>query len=63
MMKRIFAAAIASAFLAVAIAPTATAQEKKPTPQQQKMRYYGANATGPAAQDCCAGAGHEVAGG
>ena len=45
MMRRIFAAAIASAFLAVAIAPTATAQEKKTTPQQQKMRYYGANAT------------------
>ena len=38
MMKRIFAAAIASAFLVVAIAPTAIAQEKKPTPQQQKMK-------------------------
>ena len=37
MMRRIFAAAIASAFLAVAIAPTA-AQEKKTTPQQQKMK-------------------------
>jgi uncharacterized membrane protein len=45
MMRRIFAAALASAFLAVAIAPTASAQEKKATPQQQKMRYYGASAT------------------
>ena len=38
MMRRIFAAAIASAFLAVAIAPMAGAQEKKATPQQQKMK-------------------------
>jgi psiF repeat len=38
MMRRIFAAAVTSAFLAVAIAPTVSAQEKKTTPQQQKMK-------------------------
>jgi hypothetical protein len=38
MMRRMFAAAIASAFLAVTIAPMAGAQEKKTTPQQQKMK-------------------------
>jgi Ni/Co efflux regulator RcnB len=38
MTKRIFAAVIASAFLAAAIAPMASGQEKKPTAQQQKMK-------------------------
>ena len=46
MMRRIFAAAIASAFLAVTIAPMASAQEKKTTPQQQKMKDCNAQATG-----------------
>jgi hypothetical protein len=38
MMKRIFAAALATAFLAVAAAPMASAEDKKLTPQQQKMK-------------------------
>lgn len=38
MIGRILAAAIATAFLAVAAAPTAGAQAKPVTPQQQKMK-------------------------
>jgi hypothetical protein len=45
MMRRVVAAAVAAVFLTVAAAPMARAEDKPLTPQQQKMRYYGANAT------------------
>ena len=38
MLKRIVAATLAAAFLAVAAAPMASAEDKKLTPQQQKMK-------------------------
>ena len=38
MLKRIVAAALATAFLAVTVAPMASAEDKKLTPQQQKMK-------------------------
>ncbi len=38
MIERIVAAGVTAAFLAVAAAPTASAQDKAATPQQQKMK-------------------------
>ncbi len=38
MIKAALAAAVTAAFFAVAAAPTASAQDKTPTPQQQKMK-------------------------
>jgi psiF repeat len=38
MIRQVLAAAMASAFLAAAAAPAAGAQDKPPTPQQQKMK-------------------------
>ncbi len=37
-MTKLVAAALAAAFLAVSVAPPAFAQDKKLTPQQEKMR-------------------------
>lgn len=38
MIERILAAAVTTAFLAVAVAPMANAQDKATPPQQQKMK-------------------------
>jgi hypothetical protein len=37
-MRRSFTAAFAAVFLTVAMAPVARAEDKPPTPQQQKMK-------------------------